>query len=196
MPLFKARKYEAGMPFVDKAVELKPEIYLDYRAFLKCIFSKQYRSSIRDFKEALRLYGDGYIMDHSYKFYMGLCHLQLNEFKEAKELFLEVLDKDNKESGSDSTGHPLRYFYTGIAYLELGENNMAEKYFRLSIKNYKKFSDAKYYLALSLARQNKFIAAKQYRDEAKSNLLEGYTISEDQRFYETYPYQIKKWFFK
>lgn len=196
MPMFKARKYEVGMKYIDKAVLLNPEEHLDYRAFIKCIFSKQYRASLKDFKKALVLNGDIGLMDHPYRFYMGLCHLQLNEFEKAKQLFLEVLQEDYKENGSDSTAHPLRYFYTGIVYLELGYNLTAEKYFKLSIKNYEKFSDAKYYLYTCLARQGKRKLADEYLMQAKSNFMEGYTVSEDQRFYETYPYQIKKWFFK
>ena len=181
---------------MNKAVELKPERYLDYRAFMKCIFSKQYRSSLKDFKEALALNGDIGLMDHPYRFYMGLCYLQLNEFEDAKRLFLGVLDAEAKQSGSDSTGHPLRYFYTGITYLELGEYVLAEQYLRLSISNYQNFSDAKYYLSICLRAQGKVMLAKGYVNEAKANLMKGYTISEDQKFYETYPYQIKSWFFK
>ena len=40
MPYFKARKYEVGMAYLDKAVFYKPERWLSYRAFIKCIFSK------------------------------------------------------------------------------------------------------------------------------------------------------------
>ena len=43
MPLFKARKYEAGMVFLDKAVALDENKWLDYRAFIKCIFAKTYQ---------------------------------------------------------------------------------------------------------------------------------------------------------
>ena len=40
MPLFKMRKYEAGMVFLDKAVKYDETRWLDYRAFIKCIFVK------------------------------------------------------------------------------------------------------------------------------------------------------------
>lgn len=43
MPLFKQGKYEAGMEFIDKAVQYNPERWQDYRAFIKCIFALQHR---------------------------------------------------------------------------------------------------------------------------------------------------------
>src|SRR5699024_2509890 len=51
MPLFKQRKYEAGMEFIDKAVQYDPERWQDYRAFIKCIFAKTYREAIIDFED-------------------------------------------------------------------------------------------------------------------------------------------------
>lgn len=35
MPLFKMKKYEAGMVFCDKAVEHDPQRWLSYRAYIK-----------------------------------------------------------------------------------------------------------------------------------------------------------------
>ena len=42
MPYFKARKYEVGMPLIDKAVFYDEKRWLPYRAFIKCIFQKKY----------------------------------------------------------------------------------------------------------------------------------------------------------
>jgi len=68
MPLFKQSKYEVGMPFIDKAVKYNPERWQIYRAFIKCIFSKQYKDAIIDFKDYQETYGYGFVMDHSYNF--------------------------------------------------------------------------------------------------------------------------------
>ena len=96
MPLFKQRKYELGMQYLDKAVALSPEEYLDYRAFIKCIFSKQYREAIQDFEEAVALYGNQHVMDHSYQFYIALCYLQLSEFEKAKNLLEPEIQENIK----------------------------------------------------------------------------------------------------
>lgn len=53
MPLFKQGKYEAGMEFIDKAVEINPELWRPYRAFIKCIFAKTYYEAINDFENLL-----------------------------------------------------------------------------------------------------------------------------------------------
>lgn len=51
MPYFKARKYEIGMPFLDKAVKYKAERWQPYRGFMKCIFSKSYKDAIEDLED-------------------------------------------------------------------------------------------------------------------------------------------------
>src|SRR6186713_2668322 len=51
MPYFKARKYEVGMPFLDKAVQYNAERWLPYRGFIKCIFSKSYKDAIADLED-------------------------------------------------------------------------------------------------------------------------------------------------
>jgi len=53
MPLFKQKKYEIAMPFLDSAVKYdKTKHWLEYRAFIKCIFQKSYRAAIKDFNLA------------------------------------------------------------------------------------------------------------------------------------------------
>src|SRR5690606_11666425 len=49
MPLFKQGKYELGMQYLDKAVYYDRSRWLNYRAFIKCIFAKTYRAAITDF---------------------------------------------------------------------------------------------------------------------------------------------------
>lgn len=51
MPYFKRKKYELGMQYIDKAVlyDDKYDKYLSYRAFIKCIFQKNYNDALTDF---------------------------------------------------------------------------------------------------------------------------------------------------
>lgn len=50
MPFFKRKKYEVGMKYLDEAVKNDDEFdkYLSYRAFIKCIFQKNYQGAIDD----------------------------------------------------------------------------------------------------------------------------------------------------
>jgi hypothetical protein len=43
MPYFKAKKYEVGMKYLDKAVKYNPERWQSYRAFINVFFAKTYK---------------------------------------------------------------------------------------------------------------------------------------------------------
>jgi tetratricopeptide (TPR) repeat protein len=116
MPYFKARKYEVGMQFIDKAVQYDAKRWQPYRAFIKCIFAKTYKEAIIDFEDCIKKYGNWYEMDHTYSFYIGLCYLQLNEYKKAEILFKEY----NEDIFKNRQGleHPTALFYYGISLFE------------------------------------------------------------------------------
>ena len=62
--------------------------------------------------------------------------------------------------------------------------------FDKSLKQYTRFSDAKYYKAMCFGRLNKKEEFKSLMEESKVDKNMGYTISEDNSVYEPYPYQI------
>jgi len=95
MPLYKQGKYQLGRPFLDKAAKYKPEEYMEYRAFMICIFEKNYPEAIREFESCIAKYGDSYVMDHSYSFYIALSKIQLNEFEEAEVLLENEIKRQN-----------------------------------------------------------------------------------------------------
>lgn len=112
MPYFKARKYEVGMSYLDKAVEINPVGYLAYRGFIHCIFAKKFKDAIRDFEEIKAIEGNSVVMDHSYNFYLGLSHLQLDNFEEAEQLLQADIDAQTEEWG-ETEYHHLSMFYLG-----------------------------------------------------------------------------------
>lgn len=190
MPYFKARKYEVGMQYIDKAVFYDPQEWLPYRAFIKCIFAKTYKDAIVDFQDCINKYGDGYRMDHKYSFYISLCYLQLNEYEKAEKILKEY--NDDLFKSRQNLEHPTALFYYGIAKYELKKWNEAIDLFDKALKIYPNFSDAKYYKSMCMVKlgakqediKNLYIKAK---EEAKL----GYTINEDNTIYETYPYQVR-----
>jgi tetratricopeptide (TPR) repeat protein len=190
MPYFKARKYEIGMKFIDKAVQYDPEQWQPYRAFIKCIFAKTYKDAILDFQDCIKKYGDGYRMDHTYSFYIGLCDLQLNEYEKAEKIFKEY--NDNLFKNRQGLEHPTALFYYGIAKYELRKWDEAITLFDKALKIYPNFSDAKYYKAICMARLgSKDEEVKVLFKNAKEDAKIGYTINEDNAFYEIYPYQVR-----
>lgn len=118
MPLFKQKKYEIGMPHLDSAVKYdKSHHWLEYRAFIKCIFQKSYRAAIVDFNKAQKLVGNSVVMDHSYEFYKGLCYLQLNEIDSAEYLITKCIEEERKARGEEWIHH-LHWFYSGVINYE------------------------------------------------------------------------------
>ncbi|WP_409417785.1 tetratricopeptide repeat protein [Flavobacterium sp. PS2] len=190
MPYFKCKKYEVGMPFLDKAVLYDKQEWLPYRGFMKCIFVKNYKEAIQDLEESIKLYGNGYRMDHPYSFYIGLCYLQLNEYDKAEKLFDDYVNDIYKNR--QQLEHPTAYFYQGIAKYELKKWDEAIAIFDKALKIYPQFSDAKYYKAICLFKLGKSkeeittLATSAREDAAK-----GFTLNEDNTIYETYPYQVK-----
>jgi len=190
MPYFKCKKYEVGMPFLNKAVFYNKERWLSYRAFMKCIFSRDYKDAIIDFDEAIKLYGNSYVMDHSFNFYKGLCYLQLNEYEKAEKLLDDYVNDIYKNR--QQLEHPTAYFYQGIAKYELKKWEEAIIIFDKALKIYPEFSDAKFYKAICWLKQGKpkeEITA--LIGSAREDAKKGFSINEDNTIYETYPYQMK-----
>lgn len=191
MPLYKQRKYSLGKPFLEKAAEHNPKSYLDYSAFMKCIFSKEYIEAIAEFKKYEAAYGEGYVMDHTYNFYTALAYLQLNEFEKAKE----YLEKSKMQQIRDFPNevpteacHYMDWFYMGITEYELQHYETAIENFEIALRTYGNFADALYYKAACLHALGKDEEAKEIFNMAIANKEN--TINEDQVFYEVYPYQV------
>jgi len=190
MPLYKDGKYQLGRPFLDKAAKLKPDQYLEYRGFMKCIFEKNYREAIIDFENCIEKYGDSYVMDHSYSFYMAISKIQLHEFIEAEDLLKKEIERQKKTFG-ESNVHSLDLFYLGIALYEQNKFEAASKAFKSSLSLYENFADAQYYRSVCLRKLGNETAADSLQKIAIQNGKKGHSFNEDNSIYERYPYQIR-----
>lgn len=195
MPLFKQKKYSVGLPYLDSAVKYDVHRYIDYRAFMKCIFMKDYTGAIADFRSSKTVIGNSAVMDHSYDFYIGLCYLQLNNFDSAKIYFVKSIS-EQKASRGEKYVHPVDWFYLGITNYELDNYNEAIEALSNSITLYPNFSDAKYYKAICLERSHRHDESMVMLKEAGEDYKQGYTFNEDNAVYETYPYQVSKYYFR
>jgi len=194
MPYFKQGKYEVGLKSLDKAVELDPKSHIDYRAFIKCVFAKTYQEAIKDFLTAKKIKGEnGFVMDHSYDFYIGICYLQLNDFQKSLDYLEKSIEQTRKTNGENWV-HSLDLLYAGIATQELSQHEKAIQYFDKALKNYPTFSDAKYYKSISLFRTDQTELAEKTLTDCENDFKNGYTINEDNAVYEKYPYQIKQFY--
>ena len=189
MPLYKQKKYEIGAPFLDSAVKYDAQRYIDYRAFMKCIFQKSYRDAIKDFQTAKIVIGAGAVMDHYYDFYIGLCYLQLDELDSAQHYLTATI---NYQQHTNGDVHFLDLFYLGIVFYEKEDYPKAIEAFDKSLAVYKDFSDAKFYKATCLWKINKNEQALAVMKEGELDFKQGSTIIEDNVIYEKYPYQVDK----
>ncbi|MDR6966023.1 tetratricopeptide (TPR) repeat protein [Flavobacterium arsenatis] len=188
MPYFKARKYEVGMNYIDKAVLYDAERWQPYRAFIKCIFAKTYKDAILDFEDCIKKFGNGYVMDHTYNFYIAISCLQLNEFSKVEILLQDYVNQMLAKNGEDWL-HPTALFYLGISQYEQSRFEEAITNFDKALKNYKNLAEAQYYKAICLAKLGKTEEYQTLLKEAFENAKIGYKLSEDNTIYETYPYQ-------
>ncbi len=193
MPYFKQMKYQEGMPYIDSAVKYDSLEQLPYRAFLKCIFQKDYLGAIEDFDIARHDHPAAGVMDHEFSFYLGICYLQLSQYQRADECFSKCLTNDRAQGGNWI--HPLHLFYLGVTRYEEGQYRSAIIDFDSAIAIYPHFSDAEYYKALCLRITGTPRDADILVSKARDDFYAGYTINEDNAVYERYPYQVeKKWF--
>lgn len=195
MPLLKQNKYELAMTFFDSAVKYDAKKWLDYRAFCKCIFSKQYSEALVDFDLARALNGNIGVMDHPYDFYSALCHLQLHQFDSAEAYLRKCIDHTTRNYG-ESWVHYVHWFYLGIVRHEQEDYAGALEYLDKSMIIYPHFSDAGYYKACCQMQLKQYKEALITIRQAKEDADDGYTLNEDQVYYETYPYQLKKYYLR
>lgn len=181
MPLFKLRKYEIGLPYLDNAVAIDSQ-YIAYRAFMKCIFMKSYKDALKDFDLAIELNGNSFIMDHSYEFYKGLCYLQLNQFDEAAHYIRKGLDSNHT--------HFLHYFYMAVIYYELENYADAIIFLDKCLNDYPQFPDALFYKSLCVEKIEGRVAMIPILEQAIFYYKKGYSMNEDNAIYEPYPYQV------
>lgn len=193
MPLFKQKKYELGMKYLDKAVELDSKNhYREYRAFIKCVFQKNYSESLEEFNYLTKIKDEnGIIMDHPYSFWMGLCYLQLNEFDKAKNF----IEKSIAFGQKNNYVNPYELFYLGIIDYEKGNYQNAINNFNKSLEQYGSFSDAKYYKALCLINLNKIEEGEILLLEANKDFKNGFSFNEGNSLYEQFPYQVNNFLF-
>jgi tetratricopeptide (TPR) repeat protein len=191
IPYIKNGEYEKAFALNNKAVELDPKAWTAYRGFLKCIFTKDYEGAIVDFKKAQLLNPNGYEMDHTYKFFEGLCNLELRNYSLAEENFKQdILIQTGGVKGKESDAHFNTLLYVGILYYEMNDTSKAKDFLLKCLNSYKELPDANYYLALVYKKENNHEMKNKYLQIAKKSKLEGYSLNEDNVFYAYYPHQI------
>ncbi len=185
---FKAGEYAPAIRYINKAVELDPKTWLGYRAFMKCIFMKDYANAIQDFKQALTLKNGYYQMDHTYHFYIAISYLKISQLDSADYYMAQSL-KIQMPDGKGS-GHHLDWLYWGLIKHQQKDYGKAIEYYDKSLGLFSQFPDPLYYKALILRKKKKHKEANELLEKAEKALKQGYKINEDNEVYVNYPFQI------
>jgi tetratricopeptide (TPR) repeat protein len=187
MPHIKGGVYDFAS--LNKAVSINPIRQIPYRAFMKCIFSKDYYGALFDLDSAEQLVNGGGIMDHSFLFYKGLCYLSIGKADSAVTYLQKDVAAQSKRMGLGNE-HYNSLFYLGLAHLYTHQTKQAERYLLASIKSYSKFPEPNFYLGILYLQKNEKIKAKKYFEIAQLALSNGYNMNEDNNIYVDYPFQI------
>ena len=138
----------------------------------------------------IKKYSNGVIMDHTFYFYKGLSLIQLNQYDEAEKNLQKSIDF---AISHDIDPHYLELFYMGIIHYEKREYEKAIEYFDKSVQQYPEFADSLFYKGEIYYFQHRNELALENLKKSKMSLEKGLTITEDNSFYEDYPYQLKNW---
>ncbi len=88
------------------------------------MFTKDYEGAITDLQKAQQLVPNGFDMDHSFKFYEGLCNLELGNYTAAEQNFKQDI-QIQKSGDPKSPPYFNSLLYMGIVYYEMGKNALA-----------------------------------------------------------------------
>jgi tetratricopeptide (TPR) repeat protein len=189
IPFLKYGDMLNAMPLLDQAVLYDTLHFLPYRAFIKCIFAKDYAGAIEDFEESKRRAGNAGVMDHTFSFYLGLCFLESGKPLEAAKYFAEDVMTQQARNG-DADAHFNTWLYYGITQLDLHKLDLAKAYLSKCLAVYSQHPEGNYYMAIVHKNQGQREPALRYAKAAEAALKAGYRMSEDNLYYVNYPRQI------
>jgi tetratricopeptide (TPR) repeat protein len=189
MPCIKMGDWHGCFSNLTHAVQINPEGWLGYQAFLKCMFTKDYAGALRDFQRCDTLVRGAGVMDHSYDFFMGICCLGMKDYKGAYTYLKKDVDNQAKRRGNDNVHYVSLYFWGMYQYLN-GTYAEAVTTFRRVLKIFPQYPEPSFYLGMTLKKLGKEEEAQVCFRKAREGLLAGYNSNEDQEFYINYPYAI------
>ncbi len=192
IPHIKYGNYAVAMPLEDKAVALNQGQWLDYRGFLKVIFTKDYAGAIIDFENSEKNKPFGGLMDHTYSFYLALSYTGLKDFNQA----IVHLKKDSSTQKMQNKKNDIHFntlLYFGIAYYQLNNYTTANYYLAACLQQYNNHPDALYYIGSSNYKLNKKKEATTHLKASLAAIKAGYSMNEDNEAYCNYPYQIAQY---
>jgi tetratricopeptide (TPR) repeat protein len=191
MPHLKNGDFPHWIELIDKAVRLDSARWLDYRAFCKIVFMKDYDGGLQDINRAQKRLPKEklFVMDHTYDYWRSLCYMETGRLDSALFFMQKSIDEQVKDRGLEWT-HYGDLFYLGVLFFDKGQIGKAEYYIDASLKKSGSFPDALYYKTLILLQLGKKGEALEVFNRLVIAREKGYRMNEDNEIYANYPRQI------
>lgn len=130
--------------YMDKAVELDPVKYLDYRGWCRFQFFRDYEGAIKDFERLEELTGGydiGYSQNGDYHLAVakGLCYKMLGEEEKALSTIESHLKNEEYQM-------PYDYLHLGVLYMDNNQYDKALSAFNKQ-SEYNELADNQFYIA-------------------------------------------------
>ena len=165
--LNKAGDFENGFKYLNKAVELEPEMHLGYRGWIRLRKMRDFDKALTDFKRLDSLTPN--FVDapwgENIDFLRGECYYGKKDYKKAIELFnLNV--KNNKEDWVDIH----TFVYLGLCEYELGNYEKAISEFERALKQSEYTAESFFGISKAYYKLGNIEKSKENILEAKKNI--------------------------
>ncbi|MEO1262386.1 MAG: tetratricopeptide repeat protein [Bacteroidota bacterium] len=153
---------------MDKAVELDPAEFLQYRGWCRYQFFRDYQGAIDDIErlDSLVNYDIGFSQNGDYHLHIarGLWYKALGQKDKAIEIIETQLAAENHSPGLYD------YLHLGVLYLEINEIDEAIHAFNKQTENYP-YAENQFYLGLAQKAKGNFDAYLNHLQNAKAMYL-------------------------
>tara|TARA_B110000014_G_C20043787_1_gene542663 strand:- start:101 stop:877 length:777 start_codon:yes stop_codon:yes gene_type:complete len=164
--LNKAGDFENGFKYLNKAVELDPEVHLGYRGWIRLRKMRDFDKALADFKKLDSLTPN--FIDAPWgediDFLRGECYFGKKDYRKAIELFKRSIS-NQKENWADIHS----FVYLGLCEYELGNYEKSITEFDRGIKQYENLCEAYFGIAKAYYKLGDFEKAKVNISKAEDN---------------------------
>lgn len=164
----KAGNFTTGFKYLNKAVELEPDLHLGYRGWIHLRKLRNYNKALEDFNRLDSL-TPNFIdapWNEDIDFLRGECYFGKKEYKTAISYFNQSV----KNQKSDDWADVQTFVYLGICEYNLENYEQAILEFKRALKQSKFTCEAHYWLAKTYLKLNNFKEANYYILKAEEHI--------------------------
>lgn len=160
----KIGNYIKYFEYMDRAVELDPDMYLGWRGVIKLYYLHDYDGALKDFFKMKDMYpniSSLAVRGEDLDFLIGCAYWQKKEFNNAIEYFNRNIDVNGEKSVD-----VYNFVYLGVCYYEENRKEEAKVELIKTLEFFKECVDAHYYLSKIYFEEGKKEQALKHINEA------------------------------